>query len=176
MFTNYITYLNVLHEHRCLPQDAYVFVWDQKHQFMMKSERCAKLCGSAACQENGKVSLYLPSFHYLMLIQVLSLFYTMHTIIFFYRSLGYGAWESQVDGQNFQSIPQRLSHTITVLNYKSSALSFVVFTNNHCACMISRCGSCRMGPETNSTGLGWVEGRMENKKQLSCRTHGAISH
>ncbi|KAK2893502.1 hypothetical protein Q8A73_015986 [Channa argus] len=28
---------------------VYVFVWDQKHQYTMKSERCARLCGSRAC-------------------------------------------------------------------------------------------------------------------------------
>lgn len=43
-----------------------------------------------------------------------------------------------------------------------------VFPKNFVLGIVSRCESCRVGHETNLTGLGWVEGGMENKNQLNC--------
>lgn len=106
-------------------------------------------------------------------IEVVSLFNTRHT--FFSKVTG--KWCMRVTNwwTKFSIHFSKVSVHKNFLTYKSSSLSCEFLSIEKWFCS-SRCGSCRMGHKTNSTGLGWMEGRVEIKKQLSCETSAAISH
>lgn len=133
---------------------------------MMKSEWCAKLCGSAACWlpenllHNSKVSLYLHSFLYINR-GAFSLFYHNTHFYFIYLKVT-GKWCMRVTSwwTKFSTHFSKVSTHKIVLTYKS--LSLYVFNKRNLLLRLFP-GVEAAGWDMKRTLLDWDEWRVDWK-------------
>lgn len=133
--------------------------WNQSNVWSGVAQQHAQF--QRAC--NTKTSRWAFTFYWLSVFTWIKANYR-DTLHFFCFTKATGKWCMRVTSwwrQCSIHLSKVSEHTI---------VSFVLYLHQWkqaSADFINRLGSCRLGHKTDPAGLGWVEGHVENKKQLS---------